>query len=717
MNQFYNVSCQLPIIVNEIRSVYFQDNENALQKQNILEQNEDDQLLLCSAKNIKELLEAPEQIWSSIENYHFLDASKLYLENETRYQDLKKIQLFNQSMLITNIFPVIQIQYDILKNAASSTITKGKQELKKIKLDIKMIYEIFKSIELIEFKSMNELILIYLSEKESKLLQFVSKDNITQSIQQILNKIEEIIFQLIQFLLIYGREFVSTKGLISIKKSMNEIEEISNINLNSISKQSKIFDIIDFKKIILNWLQVFLQKLNKNINKNSTNSMNQLLLFKTFCMEYKVKLKTLNILVPNYLDLLYSIVILPNYIIILNNQYEIFYQNYLKSIKSIQFDENQNQNDKQLNLFNNLQFNINEDIVNLKLNLLNQFNQFQFNDLLNNYNNIRNTLNEFINEFNNLFLNSTMIYKQLDKLTIEQYFIIYLNCFEELNNQIEYLIKNSNQLEYTKDICYSQLLNKIIDEYLNFDNININALNYYHLKEEQEIKIQQLITKSNEIIVLSYNKLIDYTINEYSNILIQQWYNQLPIIDDFNIPSHFTFVDQPISEYNSFPTLITQQLFNVLIKFNQFVDSNFQLNTNKSILNKLFHQLMLKFNEQLISSISLSSTKQLIQNESKLSNYQFQFLLDLIALNLITSKSIEFNNILKLLNDIKFSPLPNENILNHLISNAKLSLYNVKLLLFPITSINLIDESVKSIPNTSITSLAPPCTRFTILEL
>ncbi|CAJ0908021.1 6333_t:CDS:2 [Entrophospora sp. SA101] len=84
-----------------------------------------------AAAQIKLLVDVPEQIWRSLENHKYLNASRLYLIARLVYKNLQ-VQNDDVPFNISVTFPVVQRQWDAVSHFKSQILQKATQYLKAI---------------------------------------------------------------------------------------------------------------------------------------------------------------------------------------------------------------------------------------------------------------------------------------------------------------------------------------------------------------------------------------------------------------------------------------------------------------------------------------------------------------------------------------------------------------------------------------------------------
>ena len=274
---------------------------------------------------------------------------------------------------------------------------------------------------------------------------------------------------------------------------------------------------------------------------------------------------------------------------------------------------------KEYNYFNTMYYlNFNENNTNIHNHIINTYNKaFEQNIIDNNELNILiNNYNEYINSIDIYTLYSSYINGLIaNSLIYEQSInrIIYSLC-------TDYLISNSYDKEYTRNIIYKKTLYSIVKLYINNVNNNLNNLN-----NSNKIYLTNTSIYSNQSVFQIYN----YE-NMYNNISFTQnyWMNEI-----------ISSIDVEINSFNSY--------YNLFIKFIDYVYFyqldllNFTLDNGTRVLD--YFKNPHNYNE-LIDLIF----NYICLNESYSPNTIFINIIELIKTTTISSKLIiETNNLKK----------------------------------------------------------------------
>ncbi|CAG8451705.1 3524_t:CDS:10, partial [Ambispora leptoticha] len=130
--------------------------------------------LYSSAAQIKLLVDVPEQIWRSLENHKYLNASRLYLIAKLVY---KNLQLHNDDapFSVSITFPVVQRQWDAVSHFKTQILQKSTQYLKVVEQSEQSLAETLSAIMLLDDVTMKDVFRIFLEMRKSSLLQILNK--------------------------------------------------------------------------------------------------------------------------------------------------------------------------------------------------------------------------------------------------------------------------------------------------------------------------------------------------------------------------------------------------------------------------------------------------------------------------------------------------------------------------------------------------------------
>ncbi|KAG9298438.1 hypothetical protein G9A89_008702 [Geosiphon pyriformis] len=125
--------------------------------------------LYSSAAQIKLLVDVPEQIWRSLENHKYLNASRLYLIAKLVY---KNLQAHNEDapFSVSTTFPVVQRQWDAVSHFKTQILQKATNFLKVLNQSEQSLAETLSSIMLLDDVTMKDVFKIYLETRTSLLL-------------------------------------------------------------------------------------------------------------------------------------------------------------------------------------------------------------------------------------------------------------------------------------------------------------------------------------------------------------------------------------------------------------------------------------------------------------------------------------------------------------------------------------------------------------------
>ncbi|CAJ0867774.1 8044_t:CDS:10 [Entrophospora sp. SA101] len=144
-----------------------------------------------AAAQIKLLVDVPEQIWRSLENHKYLNASRLYLIARLVYKNLQ-VQNDDVPFNISVTFPVVQRQWDAVSHFKSQILQKATQYLKAINQTEQSLAETLCAIMLLDDITKKDVFHMFLDRRTFVLMEILENSS-TKNLKVLVQQFKEMI--------------------------------------------------------------------------------------------------------------------------------------------------------------------------------------------------------------------------------------------------------------------------------------------------------------------------------------------------------------------------------------------------------------------------------------------------------------------------------------------------------------------------------------------